>query len=95
MPNSFSLFKLLLFLLYTRFTTLVKWELCYLSHAGGAKERVENTYYCNGCQKVIELDHAIPRNTINEINNNIITLNDSVADLENEIALTFDYEDLK
>ena len=40
----------------------------YSLYAGGAKERVENTYYCNGCQKVIELDHAIPRNTINEIN---------------------------
>ena len=67
----------------------------YSLYAGGAKERVENMYYCNGCQKVIELDHAIPRKSINNINNNIITLNDSVADLENEIALTFDYENLK
>ena len=53
-------------------------------------------YYCNGCQKVIELDHAIPRNTPTIIDGTAITtLNESAADLENEIALTFDYEDLK
>jgi len=68
----------------------------YSLYAGGAKERVENMYYCNGCQKVIELDHAIPRNTPTIIDGTAITtLNESAADLENEIALTFDYEDLK
>ena len=68
----------------------------YSLYAGGAKERVENMYYCNGCQKFIELDYAIKRNGFNDnlynYNNNIITENDAVADLEHEIALTFDIE---
>jgi len=62
----------------------------YSLYAGGAKERVEKMYYCNGCQKVIELEHAIPRNSFNEVNSSIISESDAVADLENEIALTFD-----
>lgn len=70
----------------------------YSLYAGGAKERVKNMYYCNGCQKVIELQYEIIRSHENLIfngNNEFKSWseNEAVNDLKNEIAINFNIEE--
>ena len=70
----------------------------YSLYAGGAKERVKNMYYCNGCQKVIELQYEIIRSHENLIFNGNNEFkgwseNEAVNDLKNEIAINFNIED--
>ena len=71
----------------------------YSLYAGGAKERIKNMYYCNGCKKVIELQHEISRPQLFEFNGNnndsffIWSENEAVNDLKNEIAINFNIEE--
>ncbi len=70
----------------------------YSLYAGGAKERIKNMYYCNGCQKVIELDHTITRKPFSfgmNYDGIAITETLSMADLQHEIAITFDIDEVE